>query len=458
MTTQRKTPTRRDILRGAMIVGGGLAAFGSGATLSQLAHAQQAPGSPDRYYIFCYFSGGWDTLLSLDPRDPRQFTNGNMRTTRIQPGYEFVERPDADLVRAGGLTFGPYIGDLTRHVDKLAVVRGMTMDTLTHEVGRRRFLTGKPPAGLSARGSNSSTWLAGHLGLGEPIPQLSVQVESYNTDQPNYASALRVNSVADLLRALRPSDPVLAPRVASLVDHRLTEAAECARAQRSGLWRAAETARNKARQMVEGGYADLFDFNNRRSDEIQALRSHYNIARVDSSPEVQAAMAVQAITGGVSRVVSIQMAARSLDTHFDEWETDQGPTQERGFNTVAKMVDDLASREYRDTGTSWLEHTTILGFSEFCRTPTLNDRGGRDHHLGNACFLLGGGVQGGQVIGASSDVGMLPTTTNLVTGRPSPDGEVVRPEHIIQSLFHEAGMVNDGADLRVGPIPALMRG
>ncbi|MCA9546528.1 MAG: DUF1501 domain-containing protein, partial [Myxococcales bacterium] len=428
--------TRRALLRGALIAGGGAAAYAGGLhSFGRLAQAQRfEPDGPDRYYVFCYFRGGWDVLLSLDPRDPVQFNDGRIRTTLIQPGYDRVEKPDANLVRVGEHSFGPYIGDLARrHMNRLAVIRGMSMDTLTHEAGRRRFLTGKPPAGLAARGSNGSTWLAAQLGERHPIPQLSVDVESYNKGLPNFASSLRVNNVADLLRALRPSEPRLAPRARELVDHRLAEAAACSRGQASESWGTAENARLKAREMVLGGYADRFDFNT-NTPEMVALKAHYGINRVDASPEVQAALAAQALTSGVARVVSIQMAAGNLDTHFDEWETDQGPIQERGFNAVARLVEDLGSREYRRSGRSWLDHTTIVGFSEFSRTPMLNDRGGRDHHLGNSCFLLGGGVKGNQVIGRSSDVGMAPQPVDLQTGRPDPEGEVVRPEHVLQAL------------------------
>ena len=42
--------------------------------LNHLVHAQARNlDAPDRYYIFCYFGGGWDVFLSLDPRDPRDF-------------------------------------------------------------------------------------------------------------------------------------------------------------------------------------------------------------------------------------------------------------------------------------------------------------------------------------------------------------------------------------------------
>ncbi|MEZ4435441.1 MAG: DUF1501 domain-containing protein [bacterium] len=454
--TNQPRVTRRGFLRGALIAGGGLATLGGGYdALTRLAHAQgDNPDAPERYYIFAYFPGAWDVLLGLDPRDPRQFTNGNLRTTRIQPGYELVEMADADLVRvstAAGdeLSFGPYIGDLARHADRLCVVRGMSMDTLTHEVGRRRFITGKPPSGLQARGTSAGTWLADRFGGKEPIPQLSVQVEAYNVERPDFATALKVNSVNDLLRALRPAAPEVDWRVGRQMSETLAEQARCLRATPSPLWRSAEGSRQKAREMVTGGFADAFDFS-ALNPLMNALRAHYGITNRNdlNTPEARAALAVQAITTGISRVVSVAVTP-SLDTHFDDWITDQGPNQRRGFNAIARMAEMLAQLPYGNRGESWLDHTTIVGFSEFSRTPLLNTRGGRDHHLTNSCFLLGGGVRGGQVIGASSDVGMSPQTVNLHTGAVDPDGEVIRPEHIIQTLYDEVGIDFAATDLRV---------
>ena len=131
--------------------------------------------------------------------------------------------------------FGPHIGELARHSEKLAIVRGMNMETLTHEAGRRRFLTGRPPSGLQARGSSGTSWLSAHLGADEPIPNLSVQVEAFNVDQPNYASALRVSNTDDLLRTLAPADPTLPPMVRRQISASLTDASTCGTAQRSAL-------------------------------------------------------------------------------------------------------------------------------------------------------------------------------------------------------------------------------
>lgn len=455
----KTTLSRRGFMKGALSLTGA-AAFGSMGfdALTQLAHAQGHPDLPERYYIFCYFPGAWDILLGLDPRDPRRFNNGNLRNTRIQPGYELLQSGDGLLrITRQGQIFGPHIGDLRDLIDDgtVSVVRGMSMDTLTHEVGRRRFLTGKPPAGLQARGSNASVWLAEKLGQAQTIPNLSLQVEGYNDGRANYAAPLRVNNVADLLRALRPQEPLLGWRTAQQIGDQQRQAAECPPALRSKFWQAAEQGRIKAKDMVSADLDRLFDFSARNA-RMEALRGRYGFRNVNTDPEVQAAFAAQAIMGGVSRCVSIQVS-ENLDTHFDDWRRDQGPRQERGFNAVSRLIEHLRESEYGRTGRSWLDHTTVVGFSEFSRTAMLNGNTGRDHSLTNACFIAGGGIAGGRIIGASSDVGLSPQKLDINTGRVSQGGEIIRPEHILQTLFNEVG-IGDAPDLRVPPVPALLRG
>ena len=57
-----------------------------------------------------------------------------------------------------------------------------------------------------------------------------------------------------------------------------------------------------------------------------------------------------------------------------------------------------------------LESTLVVLLGEFGRTPKLNALGGRDHwpRAGFVC-LAGGGVRGGQVIGATNAFGEVPT-------------------------------------------------
>lgn len=455
MSDHRMTK-RRDFLRNVLVVGGGLSAFGGAlGGLAQLARAGGAASS-SRHYVFAYFSGGWDVLLSLDPRDPAAFPEDDLGDHRIQPAYDQLQSTAApELITAGGITFGPHIGALADHAASLAVIRGMSMETLTHEVGRRRFLTGKPPSGLQARGSSGATLLASRLGREQSIPNLSIGVEAYNEDQPTYASATRVQSSTDMVQLLRAGSPALDDAQDALLQSFLQTQADCDRSRHSADLRTAEAARARMRGMLEADIATLFDLDHASN---ATLKTEFRVpGREYGGPEAQALIAYQALTHGISRCVSIQ-AAGGLDTHFTEWSRDQGTRQERGFNAIANLIAHLREASYPEApGTSWLDHTTIIGFSEFMRTPLINDRGGRDHWLTNSCFLIGGNVRGGTVIGASSDIGMSPQPVDLRTGAVSSSGEVIRPEHVLRTLLVDAGITDDEADLRVEPIAALIR-
>ena len=457
MTHLPKGLSRRNFLKGSAYLGGTAAIFGQSPFIESLARAHTHPDAADHYYIFCYFGGAWDILLGLEPRDPLLYNQSNMRLTGIQPGYELLNSSDGHLVVKNEMTFGPHIGDLANHSDKLAVIRGMSMDTLTHQAGRNYFLTGKVPSGLQARGSSASSWLAYQLGETLPIPNLAVQVPAYNESLPNFASALKVNSVSDLVRALKPSDPLLIPEIHAQIREGHRQKALCPDAAQSLFWRNAEASRQKSVEMMGSQLDSLFDFQQQNNPLMEAIRDHYGISANGSTAlqtaEAQAAMAAQAIKSGISRCVTIQVTG-GLDTHRGEWADVQGPFQEAGFNLVARLIEDLSSSAYGDTGDSWLDHTTILGFSEFSRTALLNLDGGRDHSLTNACFLAGAGIKGGTVVGRSSDTGFTPQAVNLENGQVDAGGEIIRPEHVLQTLFRHAGL-GDEPDMRVEGINAI---
>ncbi|QDU31846.1 hypothetical protein ETAA8_70070 [Anatilimnocola aggregata] len=69
---------------------------------------------------------------------------------------------------------------------------------------------------------------------------------------------------------------------------------------------------------------------------------------------------------------------------------------------MASLVKDLA-----DSG--MLSKTLILMVSEFGRTPVINKDAGRDHWASVfSCFMAGGGIKGGNVIGSSDEDGAHP--------------------------------------------------
>lgn len=141
-------------------------------------------------------------------------------------------------------------------------------------------------------------------------------------------------------------------------------------------------------------------------DEPQALKDRYG----DSDFGRGCLLARRLVETGVT-FVEVTMRGRmgNWDTHQDNFERTRGLVADvdPGFGT---LVNDLKDR-------GLLEKTVVLWIGEFGRTPKINPRGGRDHYprVFNAA-MAGGGIKGGQVIGASSkdgsDIKDSPVTPN----------------------------------------------
>jgi uncharacterized protein (DUF1501 family) len=443
---------RRTFLARAGAAASALALGGLGPRL-----VRGAEGS-DRYYVFAYFEGGWDSLLGLDPRDPTVFTDALAPTTGIQPAYDRIgpELPHAP-VDAGPFELGPCCVTLAPYADTFSVVRGINMATLTHEVGRRYFITGQSPSGLQARGPSVASLATAQLGADRPIPHLASGVEAYNDVLPPFAAAMPVTFVSQLQYILQdhlglPKTGVSAGAEAALASYR-------ARALDHGPGAGAGATplaaiyldnRERAAELVASGLHASFDF---AGPKTAALREHFGLsAQTIESAYGRAALAAQALETGLSRVVSVALST-GLDTHDQSWSFQHPGALFQGFDALARLIDRLAQAE-APSGGALLDKTTFIAFSEFQRTPRLNTRGGRDHHLGNCALIGGAGIRSGQVFGASSDQAMEPELASLDTGAASPDGETVRPEHVLATALAAGDL--DPSDLRVPGLAPLL--
>ncbi|MBN1207291.1 MAG: DUF1501 domain-containing protein [Myxococcaceae bacterium] len=425
------------------------------------AFAQTASLQPaDRCFVFVYFSGGWDQLLAFDPRDPTVFTPERISETRILPGYNLINDsrfetmplvPEKNGVRSN-IAFGPAVGQLSTHFDLMTVVRGINMNTLGHEVGYRYFNTGKRPIGSAARGSSTATEIVGQFAPVVPIPSIAYNIETYNDRYPGHANALRVSRSRDLLDTLKASTDVLDPEIEQQLLGFRDQPTSC-EAEAYAARGVGETYAN-SREQVQSVLASRLD-NAFRFElaENAAVRQRYGLA--SSGPydneAGRAALIATALKKGISQCVSINLTG-GLDTHFGTQLT-QANNQRRGFDALATLVDDLRTTDH-PSGDTFMDHTTILVFSEFSRTPLINANGGRDHHLSNSCLLMGAGVKHNYVFGASGDLGMAPGTFDLRTGAATPTGENILPEHIIATVLASANL--DYSITRVEPLKPIL--
>lgn len=467
---------RRTLLKAAAGFAGGMLLGG----LPFRAFAQSAALAPaDRCFVFVYFNGGWDQLLALDPKDPAQFTADSITETRILPGYDLItdtsfpdglvtpaERPGAG---PSNIVFGPAIGNLAKHYDLMTVVRGINMTTLSHDVGYRYFLTGKPPIGSAARGSSTATEIVGQMASPQPIPSVAFGVESYNDRYPGSANALRVTRRQDLLLTLSPSSTQLDSEIEKqLVDFKgQPVTCEAQLYDTRGLVGSYQTSRGQMRAVLDAKLANYFAFD--ATDvtkygaplvaEMAELRQSYGLNGADGKPSTtlidgargRAALVATALKRGISQCLSINLVG-GLDTHFGT-QTLHAQRLREGFDALSALVDDLRATEHPNGG-NFMEHTTIMVFSEFARTPLINATGGRDHHLSSSCLLMGKGVRHNYVLGKSGDIGMAPGRINPVTGELDPNGENIFPDQIIASVLASAGL--DYSILRTQPLKPLL--
>ncbi|MCC6510748.1 MAG: DUF1501 domain-containing protein, partial [Pirellulaceae bacterium] len=156
-------------------------------------------------------------------------------------------------------------------------------------------------------------------------------------------------------------------------------------------------------------------------------------------------LARRLVEAGTRFVTTVNGPSITWDTHKDNFNAMKNrlvPPMEQAY---AALLDDLEQR-------GMLESTLVVWMGEFGRTPKINVDVGRDHWP--ACYsvlLAGGGIQGGQVVGASDSIGAYPkqrpvtpadihatvfsalgddvanTTYPSVEGRPIPlsDGQVI---------------------------------
>jgi uncharacterized protein (DUF1501 family) len=179
------------------------------------------------------------------------------------------------------------------------------------------------------------------------------------------------------------------------------------------------------------------------SAESDAVRAHYGWNTFGQS----CLLARRLVQHGV-RLVTVNM----FDTVFNHitWDChanggDLNTTLDDYKNTLCPMLDAAYTSLLDDLERlGLLEQTLVVSMGEFGRTPKLNGRNGRDHWPGVWSMLMaGGGVKGGQIIGASDPHGEepkdrpihaseIPATVyhalgiDLQTRLPAADGRMLR--------------------------------
>ena len=125
----------------------------------------------------------------------------------------------------------------------------------------------------------------------------------------------------------------------------------------------------------------------------------------------------------------ISAGVRFTTINFGGWDTHANNFKSCQENLLPQLDAGLSALFNTLAARGLLESTTIFVTGEFGRTPKINDKAGRDHWP-RAMFVLlaGGGIKGGQVLGASDANGM------------GPAGDIITPDQAAASFYHSLGI------------------
>ncbi len=376
---------RRFLQVGALGVGG--------FTLADLLRAEAAQGtSSHKAVINIHLAGGPSHIDTFDlkPDAAREFRGEFNPVTTNVPGIDICE----------------HFPRLAQSADKYAIIRSLTGSISDHSDYPTQ--TGFARSNLQSSGGRPSVGsvvskLQGSAGTGAP------PFVGYNGSYVGY-----LGSVYQPYRPkggeLRLNAKVTADRLRSRTE--LLQGIDnlCRDVDQSGQMTALDAYTQQAVDVVTSGrVADALDLDK----EDPRLRERYGN---DGKMFLTARRMIEA---GV-RAVNFNWG--SWDTHSNNFGHLKGQLPKLDI-AMSALLEDLHTRGMD-------KDVTVVMWGEFARTPRVNNnKGGRDHWLEVAmCFVAGGGMKMGQVIGESN------RNAERVVDRP------VHLQEVFATIYHNLGI------------------
>jgi uncharacterized protein (DUF1501 family) len=406
--------SRREFLRVGSLALGGL----SLANTLALRAAAQEVGSPvrDKSVVLLFLQGGPTHVETFDPKmtAPREY--------RAMFGEVQTSIP--------GLTFGSHFERMARLAHRMAVVRSFRHGNSSHASASQLVASGGNPTK-----ANLGSLFARLAGTNHPttgMPRNVIINPDAIGDQYKglYKQVDRIGYVGDLGNSYAPFDPagggeIKANMTLRLPRERFDDRRSLLdeldtlrrRLEHNDVLQSADSVQRQAFDVILGGVAEAFDLS--REDPRTLAMYDTSTMRIPDSvlkkkrnnPERfhpvalghQMLLARRLCEAGCGYVT---VSSSGWDMHGNALGIDDG------IPALAPAVDKAVAAFLEDVEQRGLSDRILLVITgEFGRTPKINSKAGRDH-WGNLCPLVfaGGGLQMGQVIGASDRTVSVPAT------------------------------------------------
>jgi uncharacterized protein DUF1501 len=371
----------------------------------RLAHAGEVRPAKGKSAIVVFLGGGPSHLDTFDmkPDAPAEYRG------EFNPIHTNVD----------GIQICEHLPNLAKCADKYALVRGVSHTLAGHELGTSYLNTGSRPVPsliYPGYGAVVSKELAG-------APDLPHFVAIPST--PQQAGYLGIRYAPLQTNAVPQPGQPFGVRGISLANGLTVERFE----QRQKLLNELDTTFKgfeSQSKLVEG----LDRFAQQAYDMLRSPRARQAFDVSQEKPEVSQQFGEHRF--GQSCLLAarlVEAGVRFVTVTFGGWDTHANNFRQSRESLLPQLDQGLAALLNTLAARGLLESTTVFVTGEFGRTPKINERAGRDHWP-RAMFVLlaGGGVRGGQVIGASDEKGM------------GPAGEVITPDQVAASFYHSLGI------------------
>ena len=419
----RITRNRREFLCDACCGFGGLA-FASilyredlrAGTLNPL--AAKRPHKPEKAraksVIFLFMAGGPIHIETFDPKPLLNQLDGQKRPASFgEAKYQFIA-PDAKLLGTkrsfhkygrNGIEVSDLLPHTARWIDEIAVVRSVHGDMVVHSAAQYQLFSGRVIPGFPSMGS----WVIYGLGSeSDSLPAYVVMPDpkgALEAGQPMYANGFLPAIYQPTM--LRPGPkPVLnldLPGTVSLDQRRRTlrlirSLNEASMLPEDEEFRARVNSYDLAFKMQTEAPA-VFDL----SPEPQETLDLYGVGKAPTDDYGRRCLLARRLVEKGVRFVCVVSGGGPGNMQWDAHENIEENHLRMAAQTdqpIAGLIEDLKRR-------GLLDSTLLLWGGEFGRSPEAQGGKGRDHHnLGFTMWLAGGGIKGGQVVGATDDIGL----------------------------------------------------
>ncbi len=390
---------RREMLRRSGLGCGLLALHG---LMTESASAANPPHFPAtaKNVIWLFMHGGPSQMDTFDPKpllkelhgQPAPASFHDIQTSFTKIGKQKLLGSEFGFSKCGesGMEISDGFRHMQKHADDIAVLRSLHHEDFNHNPALWVMNSGHNRAGRPSMGS----WLSYGLGHeADNLPGFVVMTDgAMKAGGGVWGNAfLPASHQGTKLNASGPPVPNLKPAMASEEQFKMLQYMKQLDAGTNPELEARIKSYELAFQM-QASAPEALDINN----ESKATHELYGGNRFSQ----QCLMARRLVERGV-RMVQVYNGCSS----GDEWDTHHNnfKRHKKLMRNVdqgcAGLLADLKSR-------GMLEDTLVIWCGEFGRTPTTEKSHGRDHNPYGFCgWMAGGGVQGGQVIGSTDEIG-----------------------------------------------------